>query len=222
MADLPAGQDTKQKIYDTARRLFYERGFTKTTLSVISQEAKINSAMVAYYFENKTNLALAVYSDYMQETKELVSRILPSVSSQSDLMFQTALEVRIHTRNMQSSYQLGRFLYELNQTSFYLQRESITTEFFERLCAAYDLKLSYDQVSGITITNYAIMASLNAARYEGVLDLTNADVVRVIVTHYAHSLGFPDEEIEELLNFSLEAFRKISIRVGSDFRLLSD
>ncbi len=221
MADFTAGQDTKQKIYDTARRLFYQRGYLKTTLAAISQESGINSAMVSYYFDSKANLALAVFAEYMQDTKNLVGELLPSVSERSDLMFQTAVEVRVHVKNMQSFYQLGRFLHELNQTSFYLKRESITTEFFERLSSAYDLNISYDKVCGITVTNYAIMASLIAARYEGVLDLTNADLARIIVTQYAHALGFFDAEIKDLIDSSYDAFRKMSIHVGDNFTLIS-
>ena len=65
------------------------------------------------------------------------------------------------------------------------------------------------------------MASLIAARYEGVLDLTNADLARIIVTQYAHALGFSDAEIKDLIDSSYDAFRKMSIHVGDNFTLIS-
>lgn len=149
MADFTAGQDTKQKIYDTARRLFYQRGYLKTTLAAISQESGINSAMVSYYFDSKANLALAVFAEYMQDTKNLVGELLPSVSERSDLMFQTAVEVRVHVKNMQSFYQLGRFLHELNQTSFYLKRE-----YYHRIFRTAQLGIRFEYKLRQGLRNY--------------------------------------------------------------------
>jgi AcrR family transcriptional regulator len=62
LANYKTGLETKQKIYVTAKQLFYEYGFTKTTLAQIAEDSGTNKAMVAYYFKNKNNLALEVYN----------------------------------------------------------------------------------------------------------------------------------------------------------------
>lgn len=69
MANYKTGLETKEKIYATAKKLFYEKGFVKTTLAEIARESGANKAMVSYYFGNKNNLALEVYNEYMVAMK---------------------------------------------------------------------------------------------------------------------------------------------------------
>jgi AcrR family transcriptional regulator len=49
-------QDTKQKILDTAERLFGERGYDATSLRQIIAEAGVNLAAVHYHFGSKEEL----------------------------------------------------------------------------------------------------------------------------------------------------------------------
>ncbi|HMC58416.1 MAG TPA: helix-turn-helix domain-containing protein, partial [Candidatus Solibacter sp.] len=49
-------QDTKQKILDTAERLFGEQGYDATSLRHIIAEAGVNLAAVHYHFGSKEEL----------------------------------------------------------------------------------------------------------------------------------------------------------------------
>ena len=40
--------EIRERIYETAKELFYENGFTNTTLKMIAEKADANSAMVSY------------------------------------------------------------------------------------------------------------------------------------------------------------------------------
>ena len=48
--------DTKQRILDTAERLFGENGYATTSLRHIIAEAKVNLAAIHYYFKSKQDL----------------------------------------------------------------------------------------------------------------------------------------------------------------------
>src|SRR5690606_20854607 len=48
--------DTKQRILDTAERLFADKGFTETSLRTLTQEAQVNLAAVHYHFGSKERL----------------------------------------------------------------------------------------------------------------------------------------------------------------------
>jgi AcrR family transcriptional regulator len=54
--------DTKQRILDTAERLFAERGYRATSLRSIIGEAGVNLAAVHYHFRSKEGLLDAVMS----------------------------------------------------------------------------------------------------------------------------------------------------------------
>lgn len=69
--------EKKIKILLTAEKLFAENGFDGTTIRKISREAKINIAMVSYYFGSKEKLleALLIYriSDFNTEFDSIVT-----------------------------------------------------------------------------------------------------------------------------------------------------
>lgn len=48
--------DTKQRILDTAERLFADKGFVETSLRTLTQEAQVNLAAVHYHFGSKERL----------------------------------------------------------------------------------------------------------------------------------------------------------------------
>lgn len=56
-------RNTEQRILDSARRLFAERGFERTTIRAVAAAAEVDPALVMQYFESKQNLfAAAVHA----------------------------------------------------------------------------------------------------------------------------------------------------------------
>src|SRR5882724_9208110 len=58
--DLNRMTDTKQKILDTAERLFGEQGYAATSLRQVIAAAEVNVAAVHYHFGSKEDLLDAV------------------------------------------------------------------------------------------------------------------------------------------------------------------
>src|SRR5271154_2961756 len=58
--------DTKERILDTAERLFCEHGFEATSLRAITAAAGVNLAAVNYHFQTKDSLVHAVIQRRMQ------------------------------------------------------------------------------------------------------------------------------------------------------------
>ncbi len=53
-------EDTRQKILNTAKELFIEKGFAATTMRDISSRANINKGLLHYYFQSKQMLFVNV------------------------------------------------------------------------------------------------------------------------------------------------------------------
>ena len=51
-----AAVDTREKILETATRLFSLQGFTNTSLSQVAKEAQVSKALIFWHFENKEKL----------------------------------------------------------------------------------------------------------------------------------------------------------------------
>ncbi len=58
--------DTKTCILDTAEKLFAERGFSETSLRLITSKAEVNLASVNYHFGSKKELIRAVLARYLE------------------------------------------------------------------------------------------------------------------------------------------------------------
>jgi len=50
------GVDTREKILETATRLFSGQGYTNTSLSQVAKEAQVSKALIFWHFENKEKL----------------------------------------------------------------------------------------------------------------------------------------------------------------------
>ena len=61
------GEQTKRKIFKISRQLFYKKGYDETTYDDISKLAKVNRALIPYYFKNKKNLALLVFQKFIED-----------------------------------------------------------------------------------------------------------------------------------------------------------
>jgi len=61
------GERTRERILDTALRLFYERGWRGTTMRAIAAEAGVSLGNAYYYFASKESLIQAIYAQSHDE-----------------------------------------------------------------------------------------------------------------------------------------------------------
>ena len=59
--------DTKQKILAKAAAVFRDHGYAGTSIRMISSRAKVNSALINYYFGDKKTLYLEVVRFWAQD-----------------------------------------------------------------------------------------------------------------------------------------------------------
>ncbi len=74
MANYENGLDTKAKIIDACKELFYLKGFEKTTFKDIGELAGVNQGLIVYYFKNKNILASTVFQLVMSQLMEQIER----------------------------------------------------------------------------------------------------------------------------------------------------
>ncbi|MFA5403515.1 MAG: TetR/AcrR family transcriptional regulator [Ignavibacteria bacterium] len=73
--------NTEKRILDAARKVFHIKGFTGARMQEIADEAKINKAMLNYYYRSKDKLFEAVFKeaaqDFFPKVFQLVNSDLP-------------------------------------------------------------------------------------------------------------------------------------------------
>jgi len=217
LANYKTGIETKEKIYKTAKRLFYENGYIKTTLSEIAKESETNKAMVAYYFENKNKLALEVYNEYMVVNKVKIQNAIKEQFPSCNHVLKTAIEYRIQNRNCRLNRQLNRFYHELCESNIFMKTESASIGFVENINRAYKLGLDRLTVKALALANLATVHGLHVARNEGYLDCSSQYLAEMEIRLLFQSLRFDNDFIDECIEESLQMVEKIDIQVGKDF-----
>ena len=68
------GYKTRDKILTAAEKIFSEKGFAGTSISMISREASVNKALIYYHFENKNDIIVSLIRNIIDEVNEKVSK----------------------------------------------------------------------------------------------------------------------------------------------------
>ena len=66
----PKAEETRAKIFETALRLFRERGFENTTMRDVATEAGVATGAAYYYFRSKEDLVMAFYLRTAEEARD--------------------------------------------------------------------------------------------------------------------------------------------------------
>jgi len=105
---------TRQRILDTAERLFADEGFHATTLRRITREAGVNLAAVNYHHGSKDALILAVFQRRLDElNSDRLARLETVLSERDPPWLEDVLEAFIYPALLlgtQSSGDGGRFM----------------------------------------------------------------------------------------------------------------
>ena len=72
---------SREKLIRSAERLFAEHGFDGVSVRDIANDAKVNSALVGYYFQSKEGLLSEVYTRHCEPLKAERARLLKQYSA---------------------------------------------------------------------------------------------------------------------------------------------
>ena len=72
-------QITQEKILEAAIQVFSQKGFYGARVDEIAARAKVNKAMLYYYFENKEKLLEEIISRHRKETREVVEKLVKNI-----------------------------------------------------------------------------------------------------------------------------------------------
>lgn len=135
-----ADSDTRRGILDVAERLFADQGYTPTTIKDIADAARVNSALIYYYYESKERLYQACVERFvLQLADTALERLEPSatpdevvraiVAAQAAMMITRPHIPRLLVREMvdwQASH-VGGALNKLSEGMFQRLRAAIET-----------------------------------------------------------------------------------------------
>lgn len=222
MANYETGINTKNRILDAYRELFYKQGYKKTTYLDIYNLTGINQGLITYYFKSKRAVAGQIHTELRKQIKNAVIGYFSATGREYDLRTATALEQIIYSRIKFSDENLKRFIYEISVLGIFMEYEiSQLKDFWDLHVKEYHLNLSESEIKMIQVVNSSITWGITTKMIEGYLDVTADEFAQLRVKLMYQSLGLSDLETGRILeksyallgemNFSLEDYFKIRI-----------
>ena len=194
------GEQTKQKIFKVSRQLFYKQGFDETTYDDISRLAKVNRALIPYYFKNKKNLALLVYQRFMDDFYATCDKTMTGLSMSDEV--RTAIYMFAYYRLLKNR-NLARFLIQFNSdVDFNDRMVTSAKKFFDALNTNYS-KVAKSDYAVLSQMDYGIEKELiRIAYYKEDTDIDRLSNIEfhLILGYFGYSRERIDEIIDETMN----------------------
>ena len=211
---------SRDLLLETARTLFYDQGYTATTLAQISRISGVNNGLITYYFGTKNNLARDIYNLYLTDLRNYISRRLFLNTKAYSMALNVAVETRIMLKQKFENPNLLRFFteyrgdnapfvnpFDRRERWYELQREMINP-------GLSDMDLKLYSVCGI-----AVVGRIAEAYHAGYLgddtEYLKDYAVRALLT----MLRMPEAEIEDVLARSRRWEPELYVPVLEGFRL---
>lgn len=210
------GKDTKKKILNSAKKLFYEQGYTATTVAQITDDAGVNNGLFTYYFGSKSAAAGNIANEYRLNLRNTVSQKMFYLYKQYNLALGIAVEYRKSTEITTSDQNLLRFDIERGMES--IDKPNPVRDHFYQL----QRRLIQPNISDIDLKFYEILGlpisrALYIAYDSGELNCTTEYMADYMIRLFFSLLQLPPQQIEELVNESRKVAALIDIHVSNYF-----
>ena len=209
-----AGEQTKRKILKESRKLFYKNGFPKTSYDDISKAAKVNRALIPYYFKNKLNLGIKIFQIITDDFNEACGKMFPKDIS---IELKTSLNMFAYYRLLKSQ-QFARFARQI-QCAEAFSEDMITSEkkFFEEIVHKKDL-LSREEYDILANMDYGIekeIIRMAAVDPEADIDKMTSIELNIMLGYF----GYTKKEIEQIIADSIRILDGFNLTVKDKFKI---
>ena len=125
-----APEERRQEIIDTALKVFYEKGYEKTSISDIAREMHVAQGLCYRYFSSKEELFDTALDQYAQRQVDRISSILDPHKPLTELIRQMPIFLEIEEEDSYAQ----KLCHESGNTKFHNQlSESGNTKFHNQL-----------------------------------------------------------------------------------------
>ncbi|WP_373893083.1 forespore capture DNA-binding protein RefZ [Virgibacillus natechei] len=161
---------SKQKVIDAASSLFFQKGFSGTSVRDIAEKASVNVSLISYYFKSKQGLleyAVTQYYEAYLRTMEETLEETESLTPLEKLKELISVIIQYKQRNHQFSSFIHRelsldsiFVREMAVTYLAKENHIISNTFFEALNvpkkSELDRQFLLMQLKGMLLTPYVL------------------------------------------------------------------
>ena len=198
--------ETKERIFNEAKRLFETKGFYKTTVRDITNAADVNLGLFSYYFKSKYNLALQVYDKFDENVSSFTEEYLGHIENPAVAM---GIMMRMNTYAMNDDQVI---IFTIDALKEGLLETSFIRNGFENVSdinSYYNTGLSEDELKILLAGTLGIERSLITHNYLGLFHSDLKTLSDYVFRTHLFSFGLDRKEIENCLMEVHKHFQKL-------------
>lgn len=202
MARLKKGIYTHQRILLTAKKLFYEKGFSDTAVKEICKQANVKLGTFTYYFSTKEALVSEIYTEFFVKVYTWVAYIENrKMNSLEKNVIATFLYYKIifgDEKNMRFHHEV------LSKLSPYTYLNKILRRIYANYVRDLNLDIDKEELARIFSADLGIRRELILAYTEKKMFESSLDLSITIYTMLGRLLKFDGKLMNEYINKAVE------------------
>ncbi|WP_195270268.1 TetR/AcrR family transcriptional regulator [Eubacterium sp. 1001713B170207_170306_E7] len=192
------GVQTRNMIYQTAKQLFYDKGYEKTKIKEIADTADVPIGLFTYYFKTKDKIVQHIYSEFFTQ---ISLRITDQTREGLDnSILRHAILSWIYYEIIFSDANNRRFYYEnLKKTSNYRIMNKTATQTYRRYVEDFNVVISDHDFENILYLDFGARREYFLNFFEKPLNDSTDDVIFLINGILPRLLGIDQNTITTML-----------------------
>ena len=211
MATYKKGIQTKERIFQSAKKMFYEYGYKNATIAKIAADAKVPIGLVNYYFKKNEILSI-VYTQFLQNIKKAIDE---QIGSELENPLQRHIVFTRIFYSIMLSNDKNRELYKeilINELVEAHASDLVGLDFME-IVRTFDIDITESIFHRLTIAEYGARRELLLDRYDRLDPEKSKDFIDFLATISVRLAGVEIKEVMRNCKKADELYKKVDTSV---------
>ncbi|MCR4722338.1 MAG: TetR/AcrR family transcriptional regulator [Eubacteriales bacterium] len=211
MATYKKGIQTKERIFQSAKKMFYEYGYKNATIAKIAADAKVPIGLVNYYFKKNEILSI-VYTQFLQNIKKAIDE---QIGSELENPLQRHIVFTRIFYSIMLSNDKNRELYKeifINELVEADASDLVGLDFME-IVRTFDIDITESIFHRLTIAEYGARRELLLDRYDRLDPEKSKDFIDFLATISVRLAGVEIKEVMRNCKKADELYKKVDTSV---------
>ncbi|MBR4395691.1 MAG: TetR/AcrR family transcriptional regulator [Eubacteriaceae bacterium] len=211
MATYKKGIQTKERIFQSAKKMFYEYGYKNATIAKIAADAKVPIGLVNYYFKKNEILSI-VYTQFLQNIKKAIDE---QIGNDLENPLQRHIVFTRIFYSIMLSNDKNRELYKeifINELVEADASDLVGLDFME-IVRTFDIDITESIFHRLTIAEYGARRELLLDRYDRLDPEKSKDFIDFLATISVRLAGVEIKEVMRNCKKADELYKKVDTSV---------
>lgn len=218
-----AKSNTQAEIKAAAKRMFYENGFEKSSISSILQGISASKSILSYYYSSKAALGMEIYNDFILHKRQIMNEKYADMFGNDDILCLVMMQRRLMSYICHEDFRVRRFINEIHRNNLYGIMAQQTNPFFSPACIndTLGLNLPETKLALISLAGKAVIDHVEAHANDGTIQPAPSyeETADFLAGIYFRLSGVPEDIVQPLVEKSHQRFAQMSFTVKPYFEI---